>query len=119
MNFERVQSKFRITDDINETSESETESTTELADERITEIPGDKQKYFERINAMRNEMPSRKRKRLIAAKIDEKCIDRLKLMQTEIGWDNLLRVKLTKGWKICQQEHEAMQTKKKKLETIR
>ena len=50
VNFEQVQSKFRITDDINEKSDSETESITEVADERITEVPDAKQKYFERIN---------------------------------------------------------------------
>ena len=61
-NFERVQSQFRITDDTDETSDSETESITEVADERITEVLDSKQKYFERINAMRNEIPSRKEK---------------------------------------------------------
>ena len=50
VNFKREQSKFCITDDINETSDSEIESITEVADESITEVLDGKQKYFERIN---------------------------------------------------------------------
>ena len=73
VNFERVQSKFRITEDSDEKPGSETE--------RITAVLDDKLKYFERLNVMQNEIPSRKRKRLIAAKIDEKrYLDRLDFM---------------------------------------
>jgi len=101
VNFKRVQSKFCIKDD-------------EIEDERITEAPATKQTYLERIHAIRNEIPSRKRKRMKAAKIDERCIDRLKITQTEIGWDNLLRGKLAKGWRVCQKEYEKMKTKERK-----
>lgn len=101
VNFKRVQSKFCITDD-------------EIEDERITEAPATKQTYLERIHAIRNEIPSRKRKRLKAAKIDKRCIDRLNITQTEIGWDNLLRGKLAKGWRVCQKEYEKMKTKERK-----
>ena len=54
VNFERVQSKFRITENSDEKPGSETE--------RITAVPDDKSKYFEPLNAMQNEIPSRKRK---------------------------------------------------------
>ena len=101
MNFKRVQSKFRIIDD-------------EIEDERITEAPAIKQIYLERIHAIRNEIPSRKRKRLKEAQIDKRCIDRLNITQTEIGWDNLLRGKLAKGWRVCQKEYEKMKTKERK-----
>ena len=63
---------------------------------------------------MRNKIPNRKRKRLRAERIDERCIDRLKITQTEIGWDNLLCGKLAKGWRVCQHEYEAMKTKERK-----
>ena len=64
VNFEQVQSKFCITEDSDEEPESETE--------RITAVPDDKLKYFERMKILQNETPSRKRKRLIADEIDKK-----------------------------------------------
>lgn len=54
--FEREQSKFCITEDINETPGSETE--------RITAVPDDKLNCFERLNIMQNKIPSRKRKKV-------------------------------------------------------
>ena len=69
---------------------------------------------------MQNEIPSRKRKRLIAAKIDKtRYLDRLNFMQTAIGWDNLLRSKLAKEWRIYQIEYEATQTRERKDQNVK
>ena len=112
MNFEQVQSKFRITEDSDEKPGSETE--------RITAVLDDKLKYFERLKILQNETPSRKRKRLIADKIDkQRYIDHLDYMQTEIGWDNLLRGKLAKEWRQYQREYEKSQTKERKDRNVK
>ena len=104
--FKQVQSKFRITEDSDEETESEAE--------RISADPDNKLKYIERIKIMQKETPNRKRKRLIADKIDKKrYLDRLDSMQTEISWDNLLRGKIAKEWRQYQREYEKSKTKER------
>ena len=69
---------------------------------------------------MQNEIPSRKRKRVIADKIDKKrYLDRLDFMQTEIGWNNLLQGKLAKEWRLYQREYETTQTRERKHRNVK